>query len=167
MVQAFARAAILLGATLSPHQEVSSLLIHGAKVTGVCTTQGETIACNRIIIASGAWAAQCANWLNMTLPIRPLHGQMLLFPQTCVPLKHIVFGEAAYLTPKGDSILVGATKEEMGFDLSVTDQGTAWLATTATRLVPSLTHATIQATWAGLRPKTPDNQPILGFLSPW
>ncbi len=167
LVQAFAQAALRAGANIYPHQGISRLLTHGAKVTGIYTTQGKTITCNQIIIASGAWAALCADWLQVKLPIHPLHGQLLSLPQTSLPLKHIVFGEAVYLVPRGQSILVGATKEDRGFDLTVTNHGTACLYETATRLIPSLTTREVQAVWAGLRPATPDHQPILGNLSPW
>ena len=167
VVQAFARAAQRMGASISPYQEINHIFTHDAKIIGVSTVQGKRIACNQLIIASGAWASHCSTLLNVTLPIHPLHGQLLSLPQTLPLLKHIVFGEAAYLTPRGNTILVGATKEEMGFDLTVTEQGTAWLYETATRLIPMLTESKIQATWAGLRPKTPDSRPILGFLAPW
>lgn len=99
VVQAFARAAHLLGAHLYPHQEISHLLTHDAKVVGICTTQGETIRCNQLVIASGAWAAQCGDWLHVSLPIAPLHGQLLSLLQTSPQLKHIVFGDAGYLVP--------------------------------------------------------------------
>ena len=167
VVQAFAHAARGSGARIYEHQEVDHLSLVGTKVTGVHTTRGETITCKTLIIASGAWAAQCGAWLHADLPIQPLHGQLISFPQAGKPLRHIVFGEAAYLVPRGDSILVGATKEEMGFDQTVTEQGTSWLATTAARLVPALGGSKIQAAWAGLRPKTPDSHPILGSLPPW
>ncbi len=167
VVQAFARAAQRSGARIYEHQEIDHLFLEGTKVTGVHTTRGEIIACNTLIVASGAWAAKCGAWLHVDLPIQPLHGQLISFPQTSLPLKHIVFGEAAYLTPRGNSILVGATKEEMGFDPTVTEQGTSWLSSTATRLIPILRENRIQAVWAGLRPKTPDSHPILGSLPPW
>ena len=167
VVQAFARAAQIAGAHIYPHQEIDHLLLDSTKVRGVCTSRGEMIACNTLIIASGAWASQCNAWLHVALPIHPLHGQLISLSQTPLPLKHIVFGEAAYLTPRGNTILVGATKEEMGFDQTVTEQGTSWLYSTATRLIPTLAGSKIQLAWAGLRPKTPDNHPILGFLSPW
>jgi len=167
VVQAFARAARLSGARMYEQQEVSHLLTQNARVTGVCTTQGETISCNQIIIASGAWAAQCATWLDVTLPIQPLHGQLLALPQASFRLKHIVFGNAGYLVPRGNTVLVGATKEDRGFDPMVTEQGTSWLYATATHLVPVLAESKVQASWAGLRPKTPDSHPIVGLLPPW
>lgn len=167
VVQAFARAARLLGANIYEQQEVSQLLTNNARVTGVCTTQGETISCKQVILASGAWASQCAMWLDVSLPIQPLHGQLLALPQPSSPLKHIIFGNAGYLLPRGNTVLVGATKEDRGFDATVTAQATSWLYATATQLVPTLAEQKIQASWAGLRPKTPDSHPILGFLPPW
>ncbi len=167
LVQAFARAAQLAGVQLYPHREVDGILTEKRRVTGVRTRQGEDFACDRLILASGAWTGQCSTWLNVTLPISPLHGQLISLRQPAPQLKHIVFGEAAYLTPKGDTILVGATKEEMGFDTTVTETGSSWLYATATRLLPSLSEDKIQAAWAGLRPKTPDSHPIVGFLAPW
>jgi glycine oxidase len=167
LVHAFARAAQRAGATISPHQEVQHLLLEGHSVRGVTTTQGDTIACQTLILASGAWAAHCGSWLQVELPIQPLHGQLISFSQPSPPLKHIIFGEAGYVIPRGNTILVGATKEERGFDQQVSEQGTAWLSATATRLLPALRERTIQAAWAGLRPKTPDHHPILGLLPPW
>ncbi len=167
VVRAFARVARLLGANIYEQQEVSHLLTNNGRVTAVCTMQGETIICNQIILASGAWAAQCAAWLDVQLPIQPLHGQLLALSQTPAQLKHIVFGNASYLVPRGDMLLVGTTKEDRGFDATVTEQATAWLYETATQLVPTLRESKIQASWAGLRPKTPDSHPIVGFLPPW
>ena len=49
----------------------------------------------------------------------------------------------------------------------VTEQATSWLYATATQLVPAFAERKIQASWAGLRPKTPDSHPIVGFLPSW
>jgi glycine oxidase len=167
VVQAFARAAQLAGAQIYPHQEVSGMITQHKRVTGVHTTQGETIGCDRLILASGAWAAQCSTWLDIPLPITPLHGQLIALHQPDPRLKHIIFGEAAYVVPRGDRLLVGATKEEMGFNTSVLEEGSSWLYATAKRLIPVLSEGKVQAAWAGLRPKTPDSRPIVDFLVPW
>ncbi len=167
VVQTFARAAHMLGANISTHQEVEHISTQGSRVTSVTTKQGETITCQQLVIASGAWAAQLSQQLHIQLPITPLHGQLVAFQQSTPSLKHIIFGDAAYMIPRGKRILVGATKEEMGFDTTVTAQGTSWLTTTARRLLPQLHEGVLQSTWAGLRPRTPDSHPIIDFLAPW
>ncbi|MBA2391253.1 MAG: glycine oxidase ThiO [Ktedonobacteraceae bacterium] len=167
VVQAFAQAAQLAGARIYPHHEVAGVLTQQDRAIGVYTTQGETITCNHLVLASGAWAAQCCAWFNVTLPVSPLHGQLIALSQPMPHLKHIIFGEAAYLAPKGETLFVGATREDMGFDTTVVEKGSSWLYETATRLIPALAQGTIQASWAGLRPRTPDRRPIVGFLPPW
>ena len=167
LVRAFASAAQQVGVHIEQHQDVDHVLLDGTKVVGVSTKQSEIVKCKTLILASGAWADACASWFQSTLPIQPLHGQLIALPQTTPPLRHIIFGEAAYLVPRGERILVGATKEDRGFDVTVTKHGLSWLYETAGRLVPALGKSEIQATWAGLRPKTPDSHPILGFLPSW
>ena len=84
------------------------------------------------------------------------------------PLKHILFGEGVYLVPKlDDTIYVGATVEQAGFDKSVTAEGIAWLLSSAIQLVPTLGTAPIANIWVGLRPWSPDSRPILGKAPGW
>jgi len=168
VVQAFAQAAANHGATLRRNTRVTGIQKRNNKVTAITTSPGETITCNHLVIAAGAWAAQWNDWLHIKLPVSPLRGQMLALRQPTPPLHHIIFGEAAYLAPKQDgTVIVGATKEEAGFDKRPTAGGIAWLLNTAIRLMPSLEQSAIERTWAGLRPRTPDNLPILGPAPGW
>jgi glycine oxidase len=164
VVKAFARAAANLGAKFSPHTNIIRMDIRDNNITRVYTTQhrGE-IQCNHLIIATGAWTRETGGLLDLSLPVEPQRGQILALEQPTPPLKHIIFGEAVYIAPKSDgTIVVGATKEEVGFDKRLTAGGIAWLLTTAIRLLPGLEGVAIDQMWAGLRPKTPDNLPILG-----
>ena len=169
LVKAFARAAANSGATFYSSREILGVARQDRRVTGVYTAQDELIACNQLVVASGAWAAGCGIWLDIPLPVNPQRGQILTLKQPSPhPLQHIIFGEAIYLAPKKDStIVVGATKEEVGFDKHITAGGIAWLLSTAIRLAPGLDGCVIDQVWAGLRPKTPDNLPILGKAPHW
>jgi glycine oxidase len=168
VVKAFSLAAAKRGAKLYSHREITGVQHHNARVTGVYTSQGETIGCNHLVIAAGAWAARCNEWLNIELPVIPQRGQILTLRQPSPPLRHIVFGEAAYFAPKsGKTVIVGATREDVGFDKRLTAGGIAWLLNTAIRLIPVLESSPIDQIWAGLRPSTPDNQPILGPAPGW
>ena len=168
VVKAFARAAANLGATLRGQTRITGIRQQLDRVTAVETSQGETIACNQLVVAAGAWAAQWSQWLQIELTVVPQRGQILALLQPTPPLRHIIFGEAAYLAPKQDgTVVVGATREEVGFDKQLTAGGVAWLLSTASRLIPSLEQSAIERMWAGLRPKTPDNLPILGAAPGW
>lgn len=168
VVKSFRLAAANQGVTFHSHKEITGIQQHDARVTGVYTAQGERFACNHLVIAVGAWAARCSEWLNIELPVSPQRGQILTLQQPLPPLRHIIFGEAAYLTPKsGNTVIVGATKEEVGFDKKLSAGGISWLLNTAIRLAPALESSPLDQMWAGLRPRTPDNQPILGPAPGW
>jgi glycine oxidase len=76
--------------------------------------------------------------------------------------------ENIYLAPKPNgTVVVGATKAEVGFDTSVSEGGVLHLLEVATQLLPALASCSIDRMWAGLRPKIPDSRPILGPLPSW
>ena len=166
VVKAFARAATNLDAKLCAYHKVIGMDFHENRVTRVCTDHGLEIACEHVIVATGAWTRDLERLLDISLPVEPQRGQILTLKQPSSlppPLKHIIFGEAIYLAPKNNgTIVVGATKEEVGFEKHLTAGGIGWLLSTAVRLLPGLEGAAIDQMWAGLRPKTPDNLPILG-----
>jgi glycine oxidase len=170
VVKAYAQAAQHLGADFYEHAEVTGLQFSAnhSSVTGVSLRGREPIACKHLVIAAGAWSAQCGIWLGLSIPVQPLRGQMLALTQPPgQSLRHIIFGEGAYLVPRDNYIIVGATKEEAGFALEVTDEGTAWLRHSAVKLLPVLAQSSIIEQWAGLRPRTPDTRPILGPAPGW
>ena len=168
LVKSLSLAAINQGASFYSHSKIMDIERHKAKVTGVYTYLGERIACNHLVLANGAWAADCSQWLHLPIPIIPQRGQALMLHQPPAPLHHIIFGEAAYLAPRmKHKIIVGATKEDAGFDTNPTSSGLSWLLNAATRLSPTLESCTLDHIWAGLRPRTPDNQPILGPAPGW
>ncbi|GAC1392204.1 MAG: glycine oxidase ThiO [Ktedonobacteraceae bacterium] len=168
LVQAYAQAATHCGASIQTNSEVVAVKHIARKVQGVTTATGESIACNALVIASGAWAARCSDWLDVVLPVIPQRGQSLSLQQPSQPLRHTILGYGIYLAPKQDgTIIVGATQEEVGFDTHVTAGGLSSLLDAAIKLVPALAECPVERIWAGLRPKTPDNYPILGKLAGW
>lgn len=174
-VQAFAQAALNLGALFYTHTEVVALqrTESNKRIAGIWTNQGDLLTCNQLIIATGAWSAQCGTWLEVTLPVRPVRGELIAFQQPSPPVHHILFDEGVfdediYLAPKPDrTLVVGATKAEVGFDTSVSVEGPLHLHKIATQIIPALAHCSIQRMWAGLRPKTLDSRPLLGPIPSW
>lgn len=166
LTRAYARAASHMGATLIDGCEVTGFLSKGERVIGVETTLGK-VACGHVVIAAGAWSACCGEWLNVSIPVRPVAGQSFALKQPA-SLRHIIFGQGIYLAPKHENVLfVGATHEDTGFNPRVTPRGIAQLSTDMISLVPSLSRIPVERTWVGLRPKTPDSRPILGAVHGW
>ncbi|GBD36482.1 Hydrogen cyanide synthase subunit HcnC [bacterium HR36] len=92
-----------------------------------------------------------------------MRGQIVLL-RTAVPLlHHIIMGGEEYLVPRRDGrILVGSTVEDVGFDKRTTAAAIRHLLSTALSWVPALSQATVERTWAGLRPGSPDGRPFIG-----
>ena len=60
-------------------------------------------------------------------------------------------------------MVIGATSEDAGFDLSTDSETLDALHRAAARAVPELAGAPRSAAWAGIRPGSPDGIPEIGF----
>jgi glycine oxidase len=120
---------------------------------------GTRYAGRRLLVANGAWAGSLPG-LPRPLPVRPVRGQLMRLDGR--PIRHVTFGAGGYLVPRGNSLVVGATSEEVGLDASTTPRGLKDLLALAARAIPVLAHARVLEQWAGLRPMAADGFPILG-----
>jgi glycine/D-amino acid oxidase-like deaminating enzyme len=135
---------------------------HGGRVRQVVLGDDTTVDCDVVIVAAGAWSSEVRG-LPFRLPVVPVRGQMLAVSHESTLVPHIVHSDECYLVPRGETrTLIGATVEKVGFDETVTDEGIAQLLRSATELVPEIAMLPIVEKWAGLRPGTPDDLPILG-----
>jgi glycine oxidase len=141
---------------------VVGLTVADDGVTCHTSSAGEVYRAPRVVLASGAWVAQLSG-LPRPLPVDPLRGQMFAVgaAQRTRP-RHVIYGPRAYVVPRGERILVGATLERVGFDSSTTPAGLAQLRADATAVWPAIADAPMASSWAGLRPVTPDFLPIIG-----
>ncbi|MFL5896963.1 MAG: FAD-dependent oxidoreductase [Solirubrobacterales bacterium] len=126
----------------------------------------EELRAGTVVLASGAWSGAAA-WLpeHARPPVRAVKGQVLELRRRDgePPARHILASERVYMVPRGDGrLIVGATVEEMGFDMAVTAGGVHELLREAYRLLPDVAEMELLDTVAGLRPGTPDNLPLVG-----
>ena len=180
LTQAYAQAARHLGAVFYEHTEVVGLQQDAVtrKVVGVCTKE-ETWACNHLVVAVGAWSLPFGDLLGTTIPVRPVRGELIMIrPPLASALsasgvRHLLFDEGLidrdfYAAPKpGGTLLLGATKAEVGFTTEISVEGIAHLFAVATRLFPILATWHIERMWACLRPKALDSKPLLGPIPEW
>jgi glycine oxidase len=160
LVAALARAAKHRGMDIVSGSPVISVDIENGRTKGVSTPKSSYFA-PVVVNCAGAWAGQLP---PQRFPIRPVKGQMLcLVAPARNLLHHVVRAPEVYLVPRSDGrILAGATIEEQGYDKR-TDAATIHaLHRAAGRLLPKLDGARILEAWAGLRPGTPDDLPLLG-----
>lgn len=147
--------------------DVAELARAGRRVTGVVSTTGERWSADHVVVAAGAWSGALTG-LPRPLPVRPVRGQMLALRVEAPLIRGLVAGPDAYLIPREDPggrplVVVGASMDEAGFTVATDDDTIDGLRRGAEALVPALAKAPVQSRWAGLRPATPDDLPILGL----
>jgi glycine oxidase len=145
---------------ISSGTSVTEVIETSGKVTGVATERTNYSA-PIVVNCAGAWSGQLE---PHSLPTRPVKGQMLcLAAGSRDLLRHVIRAPEVYLVPRTDGrILVGATVEEAGYDKRTDPSTIQRMRESAVHLVPALIQARMLEAWAGLRPGSPDNLPILG-----
>ncbi len=165
LVRALRAAFLAAGGILHEHTPVASLDIEGGAVKGVQLAD-RRVAADVVVLAAGAWSGEIAGLPQAARPpIRPIKGQMLaLRMDPAAPLlRHVVWTPRVYLVPRDDGrLIVGATTEERGFDASLTAGGVMVLLEGAWRAVPGIEELAIDEIWAGFRPGSRDDAPVLG-----
>lgn len=162
LADAYRAAARALGANLIPHTDVTGLRLAARRVTGVETPTG-LISCGAVVNAAGAWAPEIGRMVGLEIPVRPVRGQILGTETLPEVLSACLSTTDCYLAQKAHGeIIIGSTTEEVGFDVSATPSAMKNLAAGAVRAVPFLAGVRAKRVWAGLRPGTPDELPILG-----
>jgi glycine oxidase len=137
---------------------VRAIMARHDRATGVRSSQGP-IEADWVVLAAGCWTSQLE---GAALPhIIPVRGQALAVGGQAV--RRVVFSPRWYLVPKlGVQIMVGATKERVGYDDRVTLGGMTEVGRGGIEIAPSLAGCEVVSTWAGLRPASLDELPVIG-----
>ena len=151
-MQAALAAARNLGVEIRGHTAVTEIRAHDNSVEVL--TEAENHAAASVVDCRGAWFGT---------PVRPRKGQMLYVQPQFGLLQHVLRAPEVYIVPRSSGkILIGATVEDVGFDKSVDPSAIQQLLNAAEKYLPELASAPITHSWAGLRPGTPDDLPIIG-----
>ena len=138
---------------------------------------GERLPCEHVVVATGAWAAEL-----VALPVEPRKGQLVALAAPPGLIRHKLV-EYAYLdaaaglhaelalaavieqTLDGDEVLVGSSRERVGFDSAVSESVTRAMVERAARFVPRVADLPVQRAWSGFRPWLPDGLPAIGQVA--
>jgi len=166
MMQAYAHHARQRGAELMEEVRATGLQVRGGRVVGVETTAGP-ISTPCVVNAAGFRAREVASWAGMRLPITNLKRHIFVTGPVATYARPIPFtyevGVAWYMRREGPGLILGmgaveSDEEDPQVDWSFLDE----VIEQSLRRAPALADAGIKNAWAGLRPVTPDDHPILG-----
>ncbi|WRZ89439.1 FAD-binding oxidoreductase [Streptomyces sp. NBC_01007] len=166
------------GARLLTGRTVTEVLrARDGSVLGVRTDQGDLHA-PAVVNAAGTWGAEVASLAGVTLPVLPRRGFVLVTEPLPRRVRHKVYAADYVADVASDSaalqtspvvegtaagpILIGASRERVGFDRSFSLPVVRELAEGATRLFPFLSQVRALRTYLGFRPYLPDHLPAIG-----
>lgn len=184
LVVACAQAAREHGAIFSTFTELLGIETSGHEIIAVQTSAGRVLT-DTVINAAGVWAPNVARMADVSLPISPLKGELLVTermpPQmqgTLIAARYLLGkaraeGETGGQAPKRSvgitlvqvahgNFIVGSTRELADFDKHSSYEGIHELVHQLLELTPKLANIHLLRAYAGLRPLTPDGSPIIG-----
>ena len=138
------------------------VLASGETTRGVRLEDGRTVDGDAVVVAAGCWSGRL-DGLPGRLPVRPIRGQILRLESEDLPGGPLLADHAGrYLVPRAGGALAGSTMEEVGYAADVTAGGEEAIREAVGRLCPAAAAAPATESWAGLRPVSEDERPIVG-----
>ena len=150
---------------------------HSGAVTGVRTSEG-VIHAPSIVNAAGTWGGEIASLAGVALPILPRRGFILVTEPLPVMVHHKVYAADYVANVASDSagletsaviegtmsgtVLIGASRERVGFDKTLDWAVVRRLARQAIEVFPFLADVQLLRTYGGFRPYCPDHLPVIG-----
>lgn len=164
LVSALASSNARGGVKLITGTVVQSVHIERGQVKGVETSRG-FVSTNTVVLAGGAWNSFISG-SDEALPnitIKPIRGQMISFECNPTLTRHVIYSPRGYIVPRRDGrLLAGSTTENAGFDKSVTAGAVHSVLSHAIEISQAVSNLPLVDSWAGLRPRSPDDFPVLG-----
>jgi D-hydroxyproline dehydrogenase subunit beta len=175
---ALAAARLLHAAGITVHAaEVTGIVRERDRLVGVRTSEG-VIRADHVVNAAGVWAGELSRAFGTPVPVTPRRGFILVTEPVRPIVRHKVYaadyvagvasGEAELQssavvesTPSG-TILIGASRERVGFDAGVPLGVLRRLAAQAVALFPALAGVHVLRAYRGFRPYSADHLPIIG-----
>jgi D-hydroxyproline dehydrogenase subunit beta len=165
-----------LGAELRIDEVIGARRKRG-RIVSVRTADGE-IEADAVINCAGPWAGEVALLLGSRLDIRPRRGMILVTTPMPQRVFHKVY-DADYVSAVGSAdaalqtstvvestpagtVLIGSSRERVGFSTALTLPPLAEIAAKATRLFPFLADTMLLRSYFGFRPYAPDHLPVIG-----
>ena len=166
-----------LGAVVSTGVEVTGSVLTGGRLSGVRTGAG-VVPADHVVNAAGTWGGQVSARLGAEVPILPRRGFILVTEPLPRVIRHKVYSADYVANVASDNaglelspviegtrsgpVLIGASRERVGFDKRISIPVVRQLAARAITLFPVLADIQLLRVYAGFRPYCPDHLPVIG-----
>jgi glycine/D-amino acid oxidase-like deaminating enzyme len=165
------------GGVFIQDENVKSINVQGGKIVSI-NTQKNSYTSPVVVNATGTWAGEIAKMAGSYLPIMPRRGFILVTAPVPKIIYHKVY-DADYVANVASSdadlqssavvegtesgtILIGASRERVGFKSDLDVAVLRQLARQAISVFPILSNIALLRAYRGFRPYAPDHLPVIG-----
>jgi D-amino-acid dehydrogenase len=145
---------------------ITDLMQANGRIVGVRLASGETRTADAYVVALGSYSPLLLKPLGIGIPVYPAKGYSVTFaldagsPAPTVSLTDD--GHKIVFSRFGNRLRVAGTAEFTGYDTSLNDVRCQSLVKRTKAIFPGLITHDDPEFWAGLRPATPNNVPLIG-----
>ena len=143
--------------------EVKEVKLNKNRIERIITNRGDYRA-DWVVVAGGAWTPEILSSLDISIPIVPARGQVIL-TEACSHRTQCLLSFADHLYVKqtaSGNFYLGSHTEFVGFENRITLEKLSNFARAFTRAVPLLARLQVLRFFAGFRPISEDELPIIG-----
>jgi len=154
------------GVTFRFDTAISALSRQGGRIDGVRLGTGETLTADAYVAALGSYVPLLLAPLGFSLPIYPAKGYSITIPlaegSEAPQVSLTDDGHKLVYSRLGQRLRVAGTAEFCGYDTSLNPVRLEALKARTREVFPQVEVAGEIEEWAGLRPATPGNVPLIG-----
>jgi D-amino-acid dehydrogenase len=162
-----AQRAEALGVRFLRGTTVEGMEIAGGRVVAA-QAGGRRLEADAFVVSLGSYSPLLLAHLGISIPVYPLKGYSITIPlqaDVAAAAPSVSLTDEAHklvISRFGDRLRCAGTAELTGYDTSVNEVRCAAILKRIEQLFPALAGAAEVQRWAGLRPATPNNVPVIG-----
>jgi D-amino-acid dehydrogenase len=147
---------------------VKAIEAEGERVSAVRLEDDQQLSADAYVVALGSYSPLLLRPLGVRVPVYPLKGYSITLPlgpaeESAAPSVSLTDEARKIVVSRlGNRLRAAGTAELAGYDTTVNAVRCAAIARRVRELFPGLGAITTVDNWAGLRPATPSNVPIIG-----
>jgi len=163
LVDSLKKLLIEKGVVIEENCKMMDFKINRNKISHI-TTRNNNYSADSFVLAAGAFSSQIMEKLNLSIPVQPGKGYSITMdiPEKFPQIPCMLYERNMVATPWKTGYRLGGTMEFSGFDHALSQKRLARLINGAKEYLKSDTKKLVHETWAGFRPMTYDDMPIIG-----
>ena len=154
------------GVTFRYGLDIAGLHAAGGGIAGLRLAGGTTIEADAYVVALGSYSPLLLRPLGLAVPVYPAKGYSATIPLAVGDKAPTVSltddGHKIVFSRLGQRLRVAGTAEFAGYDTAVNASRCSAIMRRVGAIFPQLRDRTGTELWAGLRPATPGNVPLVG-----